>query len=90
MSKRIVIIGVIVLIILSFSSKQVAEDKTVEYLVEVSKRTSIEVEVHKVWSSFVGLGQFEVFVEYKAGRLELVSMFEVVNGAVVSGVRVSP
>lgn len=93
MSKRIVkivILGVIVLIILSFSSKQVAEDKTVEYLVEVSKSIGVEVEVYKVWSKVVGFGKFEVFVEYKAGGLELVSMFNVQKGQVVSGVRVSP
>lgn len=89
MRKRIFIIGLILLIFLSFIDKKMAESRAENHLVDVSKISMIDVKINEAWSAWKGPCKYEVFIDYKANDIELVSMFEVEKLQVMSGVRVS-
>ncbi len=89
MRKRIFIIGLILLIFLGFIDKKMAEIRAINHLVDVSKISMIDVKINEVWSDWKGPCYYEIFIDYRANNLELVSMFEVQKLQVVSGVRVS-
>ena len=89
MRKRIFIIGLILLIFLGFIDKKMAESRAINHLVDVSKSSMIDVKINEVWSDWKRPSKCEVYIDYRANDIELVSMFEVEKLQVVSGVRVS-
>lgn len=89
MRKRIFIIGLILLIFLGFIDKKMAESTAINHLVYVSKNSMIDVKINEVWSDWKRPSRCDVYIDYKANDIELVSMFEVEKLQIMSGVRVS-
>lgn len=89
MRKRIFIIGLILLIFLGSIDKKMAESRAENHLADSSKSSMIDIKINEVWSDWKGPCYYEVFIDYRANNLVLVSMFEVEKWKVISGVRVS-